>query len=74
LVIDPKGKYVDHGCLRTGYCGESWDESDEVAGNWRKLDEEEHNLYTSLHTIVIKSEDKMEESFEECIHVVGRKT
>jgi hypothetical protein len=40
--------------LRTGYCGESWDESDEEAGNWVKLDEEEHNLYTSLHTIVIK--------------------
>ena len=40
-------------------------ESGEVTGNWKKLDEEEHNLYTSPHTIVIKSEDKVGESFEE---------
>jgi hypothetical protein len=74
LVIDPKGKNVDCGCLRTGYCGESGDVSDKIAGNWRKLDEEEHKLYISLHIIVTKSEDKMGESFEDCMHIVGRKT
>ena len=60
--------------MRAEYCGESWDESEEVAGNWRTLHEEEYNLYTSLHTIVTKSEDKMGESFEESMHIVGRKT
>ena len=29
-----KTQKVNCGCLRTGCCGESWDESDEVTGNW----------------------------------------
>jgi len=77
LDIDPKGKNVDCGCLRTGCCGESLVESGEVSGNWKKLDEEEHNLYTSPNTIVIKSEnseDKVGENVEDCMHIVGRKT
>jgi hypothetical protein len=39
------------------------------------LDEEEHNnLDTSPYTVVIKSEDKMGGRFEDCMHIVGRKT
>jgi hypothetical protein len=42
----------------------------EVTGNWRKLDVEEHNLHTPPRAV--KSKDYVGESFDECMHIVGR--